>query len=129
MELVSTATRNAVGKMNIKRLENAHVAFWLLKDFSWCSGMKWLGLLMVFPTLALAIRLAYSSRNNREDWVHSIAIVFWICANITWMIGEFFFEDHTRWLAQVFFMAGLGAIGSYYFGCGCKFVYRWVEER
>lgn len=100
--------------MNIRRIENAHVAFWLLKDFSWCSSIRWMGMIMIVPTLFLAVKLAYSARKDTEDCVHNVATCFWICANIVWMIGEFFFHDETRPFAQVFFFLGLATLGIYY---------------
>jgi hypothetical protein len=100
--------------MNIRKIENAHVAFWLVKDFSWCTGTKSLGLLMVLPTLLLAVSLTKHSWKDREDFAHNLATCFWIGANIVWMVGEFFFDDHTRPLAQMFFGVGLAVLIVYY---------------
>jgi hypothetical protein len=114
--------------MNARRIENAHVAFWLLKDFSWCTSTRWLGLLMIAPTLALAIRLAYHTRDNAEDCVHNVATCFWIGANIIWMIGEFFYDDHTRGYAQVSFWAGLTTLAIYYvYAAGSRWL-AWLRE-
>jgi hypothetical protein len=41
-------------------------------------------------------------------------VVFWICANSIWMIGEFFYDDHTRHGATVFFVLGLLCVAWYY---------------
>jgi hypothetical protein len=108
--------------MNIRRVENAHVAFWLLKDFSWCTGTHWLGLVMVVPTLTLAVRLAHHARRDMEDFAHNLATCFWIAANIVWMVGEFYFDDGTRSIAQVFFFAGLAVLGIFYAGAAAR---RW----
>ena len=83
-------------KNTIRRLENAHVAFWLIKDYSWCTSTKWLALAMIGPTLAFAIYIAYRTREHAEDCVHNAAICCWIAANVVWMIGEFYFADGTR---------------------------------
>jgi len=100
--------------MNVRRVENAHVAFWLLKDFSWCTSTHWLGLVMVVPTLTLAVRLAHHSQRDAEDFAHNLATCFWIAANVIWMVGEFYFDDGTRRHAQVFFVAGLLVLSTYY---------------
>jgi len=97
-----------------KRLENLHVAVWLLKDYSWCATARWLGLLMVVPTLGLAVHLAYQTRRDAEDFIHSLAVVFWLAANVTWMTGEFYFEDGTRVYARLFFYAGLALLALHY---------------
>ena len=49
-------------KNAIRRLENAHVAFWLIKDYSWCTSTKWLALAMIGPTLVFAVYIAYRTR-------------------------------------------------------------------
>lgn len=49
-----------------------------------------------------------------SDLYHNIAITCWILGNGTWMIGEFYFEDSTRYLAIPFFLLGLFFIVWYY---------------
>ena len=100
--------------MRTRRLENAHVALWLLKDFAWCSSTKWLGVGMILPTLGLALLLVRASWRSFEDLAHNAAVCCWVAANITWMIGEFYFNDGTRGLARGFFYAGLGVMALYY---------------
>jgi hypothetical protein len=97
-----------------KRLENLHIAVWLLKDYSWCATTRWLGLLMVIPTIGLAIHLAYQTRRDAEDFIHNLAVVCWLAANVTWMTGEFYFNDGTRPFARGFFYAGLGLLALHY---------------
>jgi hypothetical protein len=48
------------------------------------------------------------------DCVHNAAVCFWICANITWMTGEFFFNDQTRGIARWFFYSGMALLVTYY---------------
>lgn len=69
---------------------------------------------MIIPTLFLSIKIAYSSRKDFADFIHNVAICFWIAANCTWMTGEFFYHDNTRPYAQIFFFIGLGIIGAFY---------------
>lgn len=109
---------------NTRRLENAHVALWLLKDYAWCTSVRWLGIGMALPTVVLALLLARRSWRNLEDFTHNAAVCCWILANITWMMGEFFFQDHTRPLAQMFFTVGLGWLAVYYAWCAVE----WVRE-
>ena len=75
------------------RLENMHIAFWLMKDISWCMIWKTLGIIMIVPTLSIAIYIAYRTRTIKSELAHNLAIVFWISANAYWMISEFFGFD------------------------------------
>jgi hypothetical protein len=113
-------------KKTIRRLENVHVAFWLIKDYSWCTSTKWLALAMIGPTLAVAIYITYRTREHAEDCVHNAAICCWIAANVVWMIGEFYFADGTRTEARVFFWAGLLVLGGWYVAAGAR---RWLRSR
>lgn len=97
-----------------RKIENLHVALWLMKDVSWCSDWKVLGLLMVLPTLLVAIKICWDTRTHSADLIHNIAVALWICANTTWMIGEFFYNDGTRGIAKLFFYAGMALLTFYY---------------
>jgi hypothetical protein len=97
-----------------RKIENLHVALWLLKDVSWCSDWHVLGLVMIVPTLAVALKICWDTRHSIADCIHNIAVALWICANTTWMIGEFYFEDMTRPYAKVFFFAGMVLLLIYY---------------
>ncbi|MES1214972.1 MAG: hypothetical protein ABUT20_05615 [Bacteroidota bacterium] len=76
-----------------RRMENMHIAFWLMKDISWCMIWKELGITMIIPTLSVAIWIAWRTRNIKSELAHNLAIVFWISANAYWMISEFFEFD------------------------------------
>jgi len=76
-----------------RKLENMHIAFWLMKDISWCMIWKTLGIIMIIPTLSVAIYIAYRTKSIKSELAHNLAIVFWISANAYWMISEFFGFD------------------------------------
>lgn len=97
-----------------RKIENLHVALWLMKDVSWCSDWKIFGLFMVIPTLFVALKICWDTRHQFADLVHNIAVTLWICANTTWMIGEFYYDDGTRSLAKIFFFVGMALLGAYY---------------
>jgi hypothetical protein len=98
----------------LRRTENLHIVFWLIKDICWVTDMKWLGVIMIAPTLGVALWMTIRLRSIRAELAHNLAVTFWICANSTWMIGEFYFNDGTRALAQVFFTAGIIVLAIYY---------------
>lgn len=76
-----------------RRMENMHIVFWLLKDISWCMIWKSLGIAMIFPTLSIAVIIAWRTRHMASELAHNLAIAFWISANSIWMISEFFHFD------------------------------------
>ena len=76
-----------------RKMENLHIAFWLMKDISWCMIWKELGITMIVPTLSVAIWIAWKNRHIPSELAHNLAIVFWISANAYWMISEFYYFD------------------------------------
>jgi hypothetical protein len=81
-----------------RKMENMHIAFWLMKDISWCMIWRELGLAMFLPTLTIAVVIAWRTRHMRSELAHNLAITFWICANGYWMISEFFkFDSMVVW--------------------------------
>ena len=98
-----------------RKIENFHILLWLIKDLCWVTLSKLAGVLMIFPTLSLALFITWKNRKFRSELLHNIAICFWICANSTWMIGEFYVHDSTRDWAVVFFVLGLLSMLYYYF--------------
>jgi len=110
----STLRRPRYELKDIRKVENLHVFLWLLKDLSWCALWRVLGMSMALPALAVAMWIAWRTRKTASDGVHNAAVCFWICANITWMTGEFYFNDHTRRLASGFFYGGMLLLVAYY---------------
>ena len=98
---------------NIKSKENIHIVFWLIKDFCWSIEFKPLALLMILPTVSLAFYIAYKTKNHTSDFIPNLAVCFWICANATWMIGEFF-DCEFRIYAATLFAIGITIILAYY---------------
>ncbi len=98
----------------IRKLENLHIVFWLVKDTFWVLLFKIPGLIMIVPTVAVAAYLTLKSRHDAKEFSFNLAVLCWILANSIWMIGEFFFDDGTRNFALFFFGCGLFSIGYYY---------------
>jgi hypothetical protein len=98
----------------IRKYENFHILLWLLKDLCWVTLSKVAGVVMIVPTLALAIYITYINRKEKAELAHNLAVCFWISANSVWMIGEFFYDDTTRSSAIIFFILGLLMMLFYY---------------
>src|SRR5215213_7657003 len=105
-----------------RKMENMHIIFWLLKDVSWCMIWKPLGIAMIFPTLIIAIVIAWRTRDLISELAHNLAITFWMTANAYWMISEFFGFDQTpiafgiagKYLAIIPFSIGVFTLAYYY---------------
>jgi hypothetical protein len=105
-----------------RKMENLHIVFWLLKDISWCMIWRPLGIVMIFPTLIIAIVIAFRTRQYMSEVCHNVAIVVWITANSYWMISEFMhfdtnilFGDYTyKHLAIIPFITGIFILSYYY---------------
>lgn len=105
-----------------RQMENTHILFWLVKDISWCMVWKPLGILMILPTLGIALVIAWRTRALKSELAHNLAIVFWISANSYWMLSEFFGFDTVRigtitdgkHLAIIPFGIGLAILAYYY---------------
>jgi len=105
-----------------RKMENMHIAFWLMKDISWCMIWRELGIAMVIPTLSIAVIIAWRTRKVKSELAHNLAIIFWISANAYWMISEFFhfdsnmlFGDYTfKHLAIIPFVIGIAMLAYYY---------------
>ncbi len=100
--------------MRFRHFENFHIVLWLVKDLCWCTLSKTLGVMMIAPTVGLAIYITWLSRNSKVELLHNLAVVFWLFANCIWMLGEFYYNDSTRGFALFFFIAGIGTAGYYY---------------
>lgn len=107
--------------LRFRKTENLHILLWLLKDTCWALNLKIPGLIMIVPTLTVAIVITWQTRHMKAELYHNLAVDFWITANCLWMTGEFFHWDEDLWhgyglrqLALVPFALGLGVLAFYY---------------
>jgi len=98
----------------LRSTENLHILLWLIKDTCWVQDYRVLGVIMIVPTIAVAVFLTLRTRNIKEEFIHNLAIVFWLCANTLWMTGEFFYDDSMRPFAVIFFGLGLITLAVHY---------------
>ncbi|MES2513391.1 MAG: hypothetical protein V4580_04575 [Bacteroidota bacterium] len=98
----------------VKKYESLHIVFWLIKDSCWMLQLKWLGIAMVIPTLAIAIIIVYFTRKGVDLYLN-LAILCWICANSFWMYIEFFTSGEYKLLASFPFALGFIFIAIFYY--------------
>jgi hypothetical protein len=104
-----------------RKVENMHILFWLIKDLCWALNFKYMALFMIIPTISLAVMITYQTRYIISEFLHNLVVIFWIVANCTWMIGEFFGWDENlvgsyglRQFAVIPFSLGLLVLAYYY---------------
>ena len=104
-----------------RKVENLHILLWLIKDACWALNLKIPALIMIIPTMLVAMLITYQTRKITGELLHNLAINFWITANCTWMIGEFFGWDANligpyglREFSLLPFGTGLLILGYYY---------------
>lgn len=111
-----------------RRKENLHILLWLLKDTCWALDFHIMGMIMIIPTLTVAISITWQTRKIVSEFIHNLAVVLWITANCLWMTGEFFGWDEGTWgarhLALFPFGAGLCILAYYYIFLGHKKSFR-----
>ena len=79
--------------------------------------MLWkpIGMLMLVPTLGVAILITWQTRKIISELFHNLAVVFWITANGYWMIVEFYgYDEQLRIYTSIPFSIGLIFILVYY---------------
>ena len=104
-----------------RKTENMHILLWLLKDICWATNLRIPGLIMIVPTLTVAILITWQTRHMKSELFHNLAVDFWITANCVWMTGEFFHLDENLWhgyglrqAAIIPFSLGLSVLAYYY---------------
>ncbi|MBK9273072.1 MAG: hypothetical protein IPM49_00845 [Flavobacteriales bacterium] len=100
--------------LDVRSGENFHIVLWLVKDMCWAMDLALPATAMVAPTIAVAIFIAWKHRHEAYERAHALATVFWIGANSTWMVGEFFFGDRLRTHAIALFAVGMCCVLWYY---------------
>src|SRR6185369_9528908 len=98
----------------IRKYESMHIVFWLIKDTCWMLELKWLGAIMMVPTLFLAAYLIYKTWLMIDVYINT-AILFWIMANSFWMMMEFFNDNQLKYFASIPFGLGFVFVGVFYF--------------
>lgn len=97
----------------IREFEYLHILFWIIKDTAWMMEWRTLGIIIMFPTIFIALWITVKTLKTAEVYVN-LAIFFWIMANSYWMCCEFMGYLQFKNYAVIPFAFGLISTSIYY---------------
>jgi len=68
-------------------LDSMNSVSWFFMDASWMLQVEELSFFMIFPTILSGLFLCYIEKRKTHTLIN-IAILSWICMNISWMFYE-----------------------------------------
>jgi hypothetical protein len=86
-------------------LDSTNSVSWFLMDASWMLGVEELSIFMILPTILSGLFLCYIEKRRTHTLIN-IAILCWICMNISWMFSEVLEINSYLTLAKIFFGTG-----------------------
>jgi hypothetical protein len=86
-------------------LDSTNSVSWFLMDASWMLGVEELSIFMILPTILSGLILCYIEKRRTHTLIN-IAILCWICMNISWMFSEVLEINSYLTLAKIFFATG-----------------------
>ena len=98
---------------SLKKFENLHIGLWLLKDICWMMEFKILGVIMILPTITMAVYILVRYSKSHDLYIN-LAVLCWILANSTWMILEFF-TLAPKYYGLPFFIIGILSFLTYFY--------------
>ncbi|TAF74468.1 MAG: hypothetical protein EAZ53_08780 [Bacteroidetes bacterium] len=102
-----------INKFSPKQLDNFHIVLWLMKDIFWVREEQFWGVLMIMPTVGVAMILTIQSIRQKQGFYSNFAILCWMVADSTWMADEFFVLN-IEWLTLGLFALGIASMIYYY---------------
>lgn len=99
---------------NLRKKENLHIVFWLIKDLCWAMVWKPLGLFMILPTVSIAVYLLWKNWMDGTERSHNAAVLLWILANSFWMSVEFLGKEELKSWSVIPFGFGLLILAIHY---------------
>lgn len=91
-------------------LDTVNSVSWFLMDAFWMLQVKEISIAMIFPTMITGLCLVYIEKRIAITFIN-LAIMSWICMNVSWMFSESLQMPHLLTLAKAFLALGLCFIG------------------
>jgi hypothetical protein len=86
-------------------LDSTNSVSWFLMDASWMLEVQELSIFMIIPTILSGLFLCYIEKRRTHTLIN-VAILCWICMNISWMFSEVLELNSYLSLAKIFFILG-----------------------
>jgi hypothetical protein len=86
-------------------LDTTNSVSWFLMDASWMLEVQELSIFMILPTILSGLFLCYIEKRRTHTLIN-VAILCWICMNISWMFSEVLELNSYLSLAKIFFIMG-----------------------
>lgn len=96
-------------------LDTINSVCWFFMDASWMLQVKEISIAMIIPTVLTGLILVYMEKRKSHTFIN-LAILSWICMNVSWMFSDILAIPFYLTLAKALFTLGLllitGAIVS-----------------
>ena len=79
---------------------------WFLMDAAWMLQAREISMAMIVPTVISGVLLCFIEKRKALMSIN-IAILCWICMNISWMFSDLFTQNHYLLIAKTFFGLGI----------------------
>lgn len=79
---------------------------WFLMDASWMLEVREVSMAMILPTVISAIFLCMVEKRRTVTFIN-IAVLSWICMNVSWMFSDIFTQNYYLTMAKSFFGIGI----------------------
>jgi hypothetical protein len=90
-------------------LDTINSASWFLMDAMWMLQMERISVAMIIPTIATGVLLVYIEKRKTLTLIN-LAILSWICMNVSWMFSEVLEIPFYLTVAKSLFGLGLSFI-------------------
>lgn len=87
-------------------LDTINSIAWFAMDASWMLETPVISFAMIVPTVLSAVFLCYIEKRATVTFIN-LAILSWICMNISWMFSEVLGDAHYLPVAKIFFGVGI----------------------
>lgn len=91
-------------------LDTLNSLSWFAMDASWMLQVQEVSLVMILPTFLSGLILCFMEKKKPLTLIN-IAILNWICMNVSWMFSEIFSDGLYLTFAKSFLGTGLFFIG------------------
>lgn len=90
-------------------LDTINSVSWFAMDASWMLETPSVSFAMIVPTVLSAVFLCYIEKRATVTLIN-LAILSWICMNISWMFAEIIGDTHYLPMAKGFFALGVSFV-------------------